>query len=397
MRRTTRYTVMAIFFGTVALFWFLAALRMFRDVRALRALPPRSDPGINSPPRVSVVIAARDEEERIGMTAHRLLAQQGVEIEVIAVDDRSTDRTGEILCGIAATDPRLKVLRVDALPEGWLGKCHACHLGAHAATGEWILFTDGDISMKPDVLARALEVALAEDFDHVCLLFGMSHGTLAGKACHLVATMSLAKAAARLGSRHPLAYMGIGAFNLVRTAAYREVGGHVPLRLTVCDDWVLGLLLHRAGRSSRAFLAGIDVEADWFASPIGMIRALEKNYFAAINYRLWAVVLALLLFGILWAACLIGPWTGTAAGIAAGLALLLLIMPAGLLASRLRLPMLAAVLVPFVMPVLLLVMANSAFQTLRRGGIRWRDTFYPLDLLRAGDYRTSGGNLPSQP
>src|SRR5205823_4381069 len=139
------------------------------------------------------------------------------------------------------------------------------------------LFTDGDIWMKPDVIARAVGAARAEAADHVCLLFGMSHGTLAGKACHLIATMSLAGQAARLGTGRPDGYMGLGAFNLVRAAAYHEAGGHVPLRLTVCDDWMLGLLLRRAGRSTRAFLAGADVEADWFATPLGMVRALEKN------------------------------------------------------------------------------------------------------------------------
>lgn len=100
---------------------------------------------IRSCPCVSVVIAARDEEARIEMTARNLLSQEDVELEVIAVDDRSTDRTGEILGRIAETEPRLKVLRVDALPEGWLGKCHACHMGTQSATGEWLLFTDADM------------------------------------------------------------------------------------------------------------------------------------------------------------------------------------------------------------------------------------------------------------
>jgi hypothetical protein len=377
----------SIFFGAVALVWLVLAVQTLRAVRAVRALPPRAKPGAGPPPRVSVVIAARDEQGRIETTVGRLLTQEGVELEVIAVDDRSTDRTGEILRRVAAADPRLQVLRVDALPEGWLGKCHACHLGARGATGEWLLFTDGDVWMKPDVIARAVGAALAEGVDHVCLLIGMSHGTLAGKACHLIATMSVAKQAARLGTGRPDSYMGIGAFNLVRAAAYRAAGGHVPLRLTVCDDWMLGLLLRRAGRSTRAFLAGADVEADWFATPLGMVRALEKNYFAARNYRLGRVLVSVPLVVLLWAAGLAGPWTGTPAGTAAGLAMLTVTVPAAVLARRLRLPCLAAVLVPFVFPVLSLVMFNSAFRTLRQGGIRWRDTFYPLDLLRAGNYR----------
>jgi glycosyltransferase involved in cell wall biosynthesis len=376
---------LSLFFGAVALVWLVLTVQTLRGVRAVQTLPPQA--GAGPPPRVSVVIAARDEQGRIETTVRRLLAQEGVALEVIAVDDRSTDRTGEILRRVAALDSRLQVLRVEALPEGWLGKCHACHLGAQGATGEWLLFTDGDIWMKPDVIARAVGAARAAGVDHVCLLFGMSHGTLAGKACHLLATLSLARKAARLGTGRPDGYLGIGAFNLVRAAAYREVGGHVPLRLTVCDDWMLGLLLRRAGRSTRAFLAGADMEADWFSTPLGMVRALEKNHFAARNYRLGKVLVSVLFFLLLWVAGLAGPWTGTPAGTAAGLALLSVTVPAAVLAPRVRLPRRAAVLVPFVFPVLVLVMFNSAFRTLRQGGIRWRDTFYPLDLLRAGTYR----------
>src|SRR5262245_51471824 len=146
----------SIFFGAVALAWLALAVLTLRGVRAVKALPPPPEAGAGPPPCVSVVIAARDEQGRIETTVRRLLAQEGVRLEVIAVDDRSTDRTGEILRRVAAADPRLKVLRVDALPEGWLGKCHASHLGAQSVTGEWLLFTDGDIWMKPDIIARAV-------------------------------------------------------------------------------------------------------------------------------------------------------------------------------------------------------------------------------------------------
>src|SRR5688500_5950045 len=119
----------SLFFGSIALLWLALAVLTLRGVRAVKSLAPPSGAGLSPLPRVSVVIAARDEQARIDTTVRRLLTQEGVELEVIAVDDRSTDRTGEILLRAAAEDPRLRVLRVDALPEGWLGKCHACHLG----------------------------------------------------------------------------------------------------------------------------------------------------------------------------------------------------------------------------------------------------------------------------
>src|SRR6185503_6681808 len=92
--------------------------------------------------------------------------------EVIVVDDRSNDDTGQILRRVASDEPRLKVIRVDVLPPEWLGKCHACHQGAEAATGDWILFTDADCWLAPDALARALRVAERERVDHVALTPG---------------------------------------------------------------------------------------------------------------------------------------------------------------------------------------------------------------------------------
>lgn len=94
--------------------------------------------------RCSVIIAARNEEARIEKTIVHLRSQQHVELEIVIVDDRSNDRTSEILQRMSKQDPRIQVKRVEALADGWLGKCHACHIGSSAATGDWILFTDGD-------------------------------------------------------------------------------------------------------------------------------------------------------------------------------------------------------------------------------------------------------------
>src|SRR5262245_2868349 len=135
--------VAALFVGMA-----IAGLINLRWVRRLPSLKELATPGrklpVEQPVRCSVVIAARDEAARIEQTLRHLLAQRGVEAEFIIVDDRSTDGTGDIVDRFAKDDSRVRVKRVEVLPEGWLGKCHACHLGASAATGDWILFTDAD-------------------------------------------------------------------------------------------------------------------------------------------------------------------------------------------------------------------------------------------------------------
>src|SRR5439155_6179779 len=118
-------------------------------------------------PTVSVIVPARDEEARIETTLRRLLAQECVNLEVIAVDDRSRDQTGTIAQRLAVEDTRIKPVRIDALPEGWLGKCFACQTGSEHATGDWLLFTDGDVWLQPEVISRAIRAAKNESVHHV--------------------------------------------------------------------------------------------------------------------------------------------------------------------------------------------------------------------------------------
>lgn len=339
------------------------------------------------PIRCSIVIAARDEEARIEQTLRHLLAQRGVELELIIVDDRSTDRTGEILQRLASEDARVRALRVDVLPNVWLGKCHACHLGAGAATGDWILFTDADCWLKPDVIARAIGLAERERVEHVTLASGISSSNLGLRASHLVFLMGTANwfsGANRDGGRR---YLGFGAFNLVRTTAYRQCGGYEALRLTVLDDVKLGLLLQRAGQRTRAFIGGDDVEAHWGTSVFSIIKIMEKNYFAALDYRT-SLVLGGTLFMILLSTILIlGLISGTVAGLTAALSPLTMIVPGLVLARRLGWSWLCTLLIPFMFPLFHYALLNSTFATLRQGGIRWRETFYPLETLRAGNVR----------
>jgi cellulose synthase/poly-beta-1,6-N-acetylglucosamine synthase-like glycosyltransferase len=364
-------------------------LRWVRRLPALEALT--AAPGAGASPetriRCSVVIAARDEEARIERTIRHLLAQRGVEAEIIVVDDRSTDRTSVILRQLAKEDTRLRVKRVEALPDGWLGKCHACHVGASAATGDWILFTDADCWLKPDVIARALRVAERDGVDHVTLSAGTVVEGLGVRAWHLLFLTSLLNWFSGVNRDRPKAYVGIGAFNLVRAAAYRECGGYEALRLTVVDDVKLGLLLRRAGKRTRGFLGADDVECHWGTTVGSMVKIMEKNYFAITDFRVGLVVAGSLTVILVLCILLIGLLSGTAAGLAAELSPFSLILPAGILARRLGWSWPCAVFTPFMFPVFWYALLNSTFVTLRQGGIRWRDTFYPLDTLRAGNVR----------
>ncbi|HVY71936.1 MAG TPA: glycosyltransferase family 2 protein, partial [Verrucomicrobiae bacterium] len=269
-----------IFGGVAALFlaMTISTLQNLRRARRLPSLEALAAPAENEIIRCSVIIAARDEEARIEGTVRHLLAQQGVVLEVIVVDDRSADRTGEIVRRLAAEDARVRTKRVEVLPEGWLGKCHACHLGAGMATGDWLLFTDADCWLKPDVILRTARLARCEQADHVTMLPKATASTPGTRAWHLMFLISLLDWLSGVNRDRPKCHLGIGAFNFVSAAAYRQCGGYETLRLTVVDDVKLGLLLRRAGKRTRGFLGGDDVVCHWADTVWGMVKIMEKNY-----------------------------------------------------------------------------------------------------------------------
>jgi cellulose synthase/poly-beta-1,6-N-acetylglucosamine synthase-like glycosyltransferase len=357
-------------------------IRGERRMARLGSVPPAADG-----PSVTVVVAARDEAAAVERGIRSMLRQRYPRLRVVAVDDRSTDGTGEILDRIAARNPRLSVLHVRRLPDGWLGKNHALHRGAELARGDLLLFTDADVTMEPDTVGRAVALLEREGLDH---LAAGPHvrvpGLLAGGFVALFTLFfSFYSRPWRASDPRSRAHVGIGAFNLVRTRAYRGIGGHRSLALRPDDDMRLGRRLKEAGHR-QAFAVGTDcLRVDWYGSLAGMIRGLEKNAFAGVDYRLSLVVAATVaqLFLFVWpfaALAWTGGWLlaanaatcGTLVGILAGAA------------RRQRTPAAAAAFFPAYVLLFLFVVWRSALLVTLRGGIVWRGTFYPLDRLRSG-------------
>jgi hypothetical protein len=372
--------------------WAAAGLAGLRALARVPLLPPLpAPPELPAPPprrrRTSVIVPARDEAERIEGTLRRLLAQQHVELEIVVVDDRSRDATARIVERVALEDPRVRLVRVAELPPGWLGKTNACERGARASSGEWLLFTDGDIHLGPDVLARALAHAQRERADHVVLGPAIDGQSFAARAATAAfgATMLPLLAAANGEGKH--GGIGIGAFNLVRRSAWEALGGHQRLRLEVVDDIGLGKLLARAGYRTRAAFAGHEVVADWARTLRGVPRALEKNMFAQLDYSVAKALVFSIAALLFWLAPFVGALVGGWAGWAA-FAAMFCTVPASIAGARVTgsglLPALCSPLFFFALPWATL---NSTFVTLARGGVRWRDTFHPLAELRAAKVR----------
>lgn len=372
---------MTIALLALAVLWaWLTARELLASV-ALPELPPLRERAPVA--EVTIVLAVRDDAAHVEDTVRGLLAQRHVTLRLVVVDDRSSDGTGDVLARLAAGEPRLTIRTVHELPPDWLGKSHALQLGAADATTRWLLFTDADTHLADDTLARAIDAAERANAQHVSLLPGHRGTTFAGRVCLLAFHLTVLRRVAAVNGRRQRGFVGTGAFNLVRTDAYRAVGGHLPLRLEVVDDVWLGCLLWRAGHRSRVWLAARDFAVDWGATPRALVRVVEKNMFAVLRYRTLVAVAALLL-GV---AVLLGPiaapfvaplgWLPCACWLSSGLA-------GAAFAHRMGWGAFAGLLTPLSRLWLVVALANSLAVTLRRRGVRWRGTFYPLALLRRG-------------
>lgn len=371
---------------TASLLWLGQLLALVRHRKSAHWLAdlPDAPPQAGWPP-LAVIFAARNEAARVEQGTKSILAQDYPALEVLAVDDGSTDATGAILDALAAEDPRVRVVHIRELPPGWLGKTHALHAAAEAASAPWLLFTDADVIFATGALRRAVAWAEAEGADHLTVVPEFVTQSVGERL--FLAIFGLAFATRVLGGRVNApggrAHLGIGAFNLVRTTAFRGIGGFTHLALSVDDDNRLAQALKVAGYRARALLGAGAVKVRWQEGLGGLIRGLEKNSFALFSFRTGLVALACLtcvgLGAAPFAGLFVGPWLSRivcAIGVAS--------LAATLSASRRQtgIAWYYALAFPLSIVLNLVAMIRSTRLTLRHRGIRWRDRSYPLGELR---------------
>src|SRR6266852_4941746 len=280
-------------FGCIAFFWLTHGLRVAYGaicIPWIKDFAPASDVDC---PRISILFAARDEEEKLPAALATLMEIDYPDLEVIAVDDRSQDATGRILDEFAAAHPRLRVVHITQLPSGWLGKPHALQKAYEASTGDWLLFTDADVRFKPDVLRRAIALAKARNLEHLTL---MGDVEMVGFWETVLITFfgmafNIATDPYRVANPNSRAYIGIGAFQLLKRSAYEASGTHRRLAMEVVDDMKLGKMVKQAGYRSGAGIAQDSVVLRWHAGLGNLIRGVTKNFFAGVGYNpLFAII-----------------------------------------------------------------------------------------------------------
>jgi hypothetical protein len=344
----------------------------------------------NGDPSVSIIVPARNEEADIEQTLSQLLLLDYDNYELIAVDDRSTDRTGEIMDRVAARSDakdRSKVIHVPELPAGWLGKTHAMWEAAKLAKGDWLLFTDADVLFKPESVRRALSYAEAEPADHL-VLFPRMIMKRPGEKMMIAFFQSLFVFGHRpwkVADPRTDDHIGVGAFNLVRRRVYDAVGTHERLRMEVLDDMKLGKVVKKAGFAQRNVFGGDLISLRWAQGAMGVVNNLTKNFFAVLSFqwpRALASCVALAFLNLL-------PFVGVflahgwrRAGYAVAVASMFSIY-AGM-SSKSDIPPYYFALHPVSTALFLYTVLRSMALTLGRGGVVWRGTFYRLEELRRG-------------
>ena len=363
-------------------------LTVWRRRRKMPATPGSSPRG-----SLAVILAARDEEESIGPTVTSLVTGQYPPPRVIVVDDRSADRTGEIITSLADRYPKVLPLRIESLPSGWLGKCNALEQGAaHVEDEEWILFTDADVEFAPGVLADAVAEAERAGVDHFVLFPRLRYeGVLEGGILTLFSLLlGTGFRFSRIETDDPGAFIGVGAFNMIRRSLYERFGRHRPLRMEVADDMKLGYLAKKHGGRSTARYGADRVSVRWRQGGIDTLRGIVRSGFPGMNFSwlrvIWGssgvlivFVLPFLLIPLTEPGSL--PFTLTIAAALLGL------ISMGCTARDERIDLTSILLTPVAGFLFAGAVLLSASSITRAGGVWWRETFYPIDELRRGSVR----------
>ncbi|HEX2536502.1 MAG TPA: glycosyltransferase family 2 protein, partial [Chitinophagaceae bacterium] len=353
-----------------------------RRVPFLHSIPE----AIPSPVPVAVIVAVRNEERDLAEALRSLLRLTYPAYRLVVVNDRSTDRTPQILEQFAETHPHLNLITVDHLPEGWLGKNHALYQGYRSTQEDWMLFTDADVVFAPETLDRAMTYVHRQQLDHLTVLPQITSRSQALRS--VLATFQV-----MLEFRHrpwdtlnprSSASLGVGAFNLVRRSAYEQAGTHQAFSLRPDDDLKLGHQIKKSGGRQGVLYGHRQIWLEWYTSVGEFVQGLMKNTFAVYRYRFLPLfllgVVPTLLFFVLPLPLLL--WCGSSGGW----------LPAGLLLAAQGVLLFGKrgsearwwypLAIPFAGLLMAFIMLRAAWVTLKQGGIYWRDQFYALKELR---------------
>ncbi|WP_066060757.1 glycosyltransferase [Neobacillus soli] len=379
--------MLTILFSLGILVWIVFLLDALIGLRKLDSL--EKEVSLDHGPLLSVIVAARNEEKQIRASILSQLKQTYKNVEWILVNDRSTDETGKIMDELTKDDLRIKVIHINELPAGWLGKNHALYKGTRHALGKWLLFTDADVKYEKEAFAKALHYFEKHQLDHLTAAPNLSANRfwLKSFVAFFLFGFSYFKRPWMANNPKSKIGTGIGAFNLVSKKAYESFGTHEKLKMRPDDDLQLGMKMKKAGYRQRIVTALRLIEVEWYGSLKEAFVGLEKNTFAGLNYRISMVFFSI--FGVFVTNVL--PFLTIFSEdktivllslgniVISGLLYIIIIKKMTVFSPALFL------VLPITALLFIYSIIRASFLTFKRGGIVWRGTTYRLSELREKD------------
>lgn len=337
-------------------------------------------------PSLSIIVPARNEEETIEKGLSSLVQLDYPGLEIIVVNDRSTDGTLRKIQDLKEKHPQIKIKNIVELPSGWLGKNHALHEGAKLSTSALLLFTDADVEIQSDFLKQAVQLLQKQQLSH---LGGIPQ--VVSRNWYLYPLVGVFGLGFTLFTRpwqgkdpKKDRAVGIGAFNLVRREAYESIEGHRTLCLRPDDDLKLALAFKRAGYKTDCVNGVKGMRVEWYPSFVSLMKGLEKNVMTGFEYDFLLAFVSLVLYAVTF----ILPFmllmiTHGHSFLWCLFSVCFLLMSFGGQLYLARLPLWGVPLMPLATPAILIIFIRACFLTFWRKGVFWRDTFYSLEALRA--------------
>lgn len=264
--------------------WILPPLITWLRLRNSRSLTDVSDVPPANPPLVTVIVPARNEARNIEQCVSSILAATYPNIELIVVDDSSTDGTSGIARQAAGSDPRVTIVTNEPLPESWFGKQWACAAGARLARGSVLQFTDADTIHAPDLVTRSINAMVRTDADLFSIAGRQELGGFWEKVIQpqVFTILSMRYGGTESVNQSTLVSNKIanGQCIFVKRESYEAIGGHASVRSSVAEDLMLAQCFF-AARKKVVLMLGVDqLSTRMYASLGEIIRGWRKNVFA---------------------------------------------------------------------------------------------------------------------
>lgn len=343
------------------------------------------DASLKVSPLVSVVLVAKNEAQKIEQSILSLLKQSYTKLEVIVVNDRSTDQTASILQAICQQHNNVKTIEIIQHEPNWLGKLYAMYQGAKIAKGEWILFSDGDVIYESTTINSAMHYVLNSNLDNLTLTPRMI-----SKDILLDVSISAGTIAFYLDQKpwHAINpntdyFAGVGAFNLLRRKDYFAIGGHQSFAACVLDDLKLGQELKRYGCRQKCLDGTEFIKLNWYTSSWDMVLGIEKNGFAFCRFSWLRLINRTLLGFVIYLLPLLVFFSPNKFIQLYGMVCILITMKLYYCYSKRRKTSRWQMLIyPYGIILGTIACWRSAIKILVNKGIYWRNSFYPIENLK---------------